>query len=177
MQAVQDVLVSAARGLPGAGAASGDHGVQLEMLRSSAGAAGEKENAALLAPHALMEHIGDRVPEAGAGESPEWQSFAARKVRASRELGGADKVAFAYAWLARFREQADFRDVASALDRSGAVADGRDTLSTLFLTGVIDHSEIVEQRLDDDGLGFQVDILGRVYQLDPAGSLEKLPSG
>jgi hypothetical protein len=45
------------------------------------------------------------------------------------------------------------------------------------LTGVFDHSTITEQQLDGGGIGIQVNILGRVYQLTADGSLEALPSG
>ena len=54
---------------------------------------------------------------------------------------------------------------------------GGPALANLFMAGVIDHASITEQRLDDGGIGIQVSILGRTYQLAADGSLEALPKG
>lgn len=52
---------------------------------------------------------------------------------------------------------------------------GTEALSTLFLAGVMDHATVIEQRLVGGGVGIQVGVLGRAYQLDADGSLERLP--
>jgi chromosome segregation ATPase len=181
MQAVQEVLVAAVKGLPGGASQGGDtrnqHARLVAGLADKAREMGGEVDASLLAPHALMDHIDSQSPGATAARDDAWRDFASRKVTSSRELTGADKAALAAAWLARLRRQADFMDVADALDASGAVVDGEKALASLFVNGVLDHAAVVEQRLADGGVGIQVGILGRAYQLDGAGSLERLPSG
>ncbi len=181
MQAVQEVLVAAVKGLPGGTSQGGDarnqHGRLVAGLADKAREMGGEVDASLLAPHALMDHIDSRGPGDTAARDGVWRDFASRKVTSSRELTGADKAALAAAWLARLRRQADFMDVADALDASGAVVDGEKALASLFVAGVLDHAAIVEQRLADGGVGIQIGVLGRAYQLDGAGSLERLPSG
>lgn len=178
MQSVQQVLVAAVKGLPGSTPGKSDHGRLVAELEDKSRQVKGSVDAALVAPHALMDLIDSRRPggEAGVGTSV-WRDFASRKVTASRELTGADKVALATAWLAQLRGQTDFADVADALDASGAVVDGREVLATLFVVGVVDHASVVEQQLADGGVGIQVGVLGRAYQLDSAGSLVRLPSG
>jgi hypothetical protein len=96
-------------------------------------------------------------------------------VVASRELTGADKAALAAAWLARVRQQRRFARIANELGASGAVLDGGQALSSLFMAGVLGHTTITEQRMDDGGIGIRVRILGRAYQLDAKAYLERLP--
>jgi len=182
MQAVQQVLVAAVKGLPGGASRSSDsrneHGRLVAGLADKAGRMNGPVDASLLAPHALMDHIDSRGPGGGAAARDDaWRDFASRKVTASRELTGADKAALAAAWLAQLRGQADFMDVAHALDTSGAVVDGSKALASLFVAGVLDYATVVEQQLAGGGVGIQVGILGRAYQLDAAGSLERLPRG
>jgi chromosome segregation ATPase len=178
MQAVQQVLVAAAKGLPGGASRRSNHARLVAGLADKARRMDGPVDASLLAPHALMDHIDSRGTGTGtAARAGTWRDFASRKVTASRELTGADKAALAAAWLARIRGQADFMDIADALDASGAVGDGRKALASLFVAGVLDHATVVEQQLADGGVGIQVSILGRAYQLDAAGSLERLPSG
>jgi len=178
MQAVQQVLVAAVKGLPGGASRSSNHAHLVADLADKARRMHKPVDASLLAPHALMDHIDSRGPGgSAAARDGAWRDFASRRVTASRELAGADKAALAAAWLAQLRGQADFMDVADALDTSGAVVDGRKALASLFVAGVLDHATVVEQQLADGGVGIQVGILGRAYQLDTAGSLERLPSG
>jgi chromosome segregation ATPase len=178
MQAVQRVLVSAATGLPDTQSGDGDHAQLLDALREHAARMQTPVDASLLAPHALMDRIASQLPNAGSGaRSHDWQAFVSRKVTASRKLGGADKAALASAWLARIGRQPSFAAIAGELDASGAVMAGRQALANLFMAGVIDHTSITEQRLDDGGIGIQVSILGRAYQLAADGSLEALPNG
>lgn len=177
MRAVQSALLAAVKGLPGRAAADGDYRRLLAELEARAGRMGEPADAGLLAPHALMDHVEAGLADMAAPRAGGWQEFATRRITASRNLTGADKATLAAAWLARLATQADFADLADALDESGAVADGRQALERLFLAGVRDHAAVTEQQLAGGGVGFQVSILGRAYQLDSAGSLEPLPSG
>jgi len=176
MQAIQMVLVSAATGLPNAESGGGDHAQSLKAFREHAARMQTPVDAALLAPHALMDQIASQVPDAGSGpRSSDWQPFLSRKVSSSRELSGADKAAMASTWLTRLSRHPRFAAVAAELGASGAVRAGTPALASLFLTGVIDHTSITEQRLDDGGIGIQVSILGQAYQLATDGSLEALP--
>jgi hypothetical protein len=178
MQAVQRVLVSAATGLPDTESGGGDHAQLLTALREHAARMQTPLDASLLAPHALLDRIASQVPDGGSGPcSHDWQAFVSRKVTASRELGGADKAALASAWLARLGRQPRFAAIAGELAASGAVMAGGPALASLFMAGVIDHTSITEQRLDNGGIGIQVSILGRAYQLAADGSLEALPKG
>lgn len=178
MQAIQAVLVAAAKGLPGGAPPASDHARLVADLEDKAGRMGSRVEASMLAPHALMDHIDADLPDVEADAGPSgWRDYAGRRVTGSRELTGTHKAALAMAWLARLSRQADFKDVATALDASGAVDDGHTALARLFVAGVLDHASIVEQQLADGGAGIQVGILGRAYQLAADGSLERLPDG
>lgn len=176
MQAVQRVLVDSVKGIPATAPAASDHAELASALRGRARASGEPADESLQAPHALLDRIASGLPPQ-AGTHGGWQRSAAHTVTSSRELGGADKAALASAWLARFRRQTQFADTADRLDASGAVADGARALGHLFTAGVLQHTTVTEQRLDDGGTGIQVNVLGRAYQLDSAGSLEPLSDG
>ena len=63
----------------------------------------------------------------------------------------------------------------ATLDASGAVKDAGRALSSLFMSGVMEHMTITEQKLDDGAIGIQVSVLGRDYQLNAGGSLEHFP--
>ena len=178
MQAMQEVLVAAVKGLPGPASGNDDHARMIGALQEKAGQMSAPVEKSLLAPHSLMDHIAGQSPggETVAGADG-WWSSSSRQVVASRELTGADKTALAAAWLARVRRRAQFVEIAHQLDASGAVLDGGQTLSSLFMAGVLDHTTITEQRMDDGGVGVRVGILGRAYRLDADGSLERLPGG
>jgi phage host-nuclease inhibitor protein Gam len=176
LQAVQRVLVAAVRGVPGGAGGGSDHARLVSDLREKSRHMSEPVDESLQAPHALLDHIASEVP-VGSDSALEWQPFASRKVTGSSKLTGADKTAVASAWLAHFRRQPGFASVAAELDASGAVGNGGEALASLFMAGVMAHTNVTEQRLDDGGIGIQVDILGRAYQLDSDGSLEQLPSG
>lgn len=176
LQALQRVLVAAAKGIPGPTSNGDDHARLVGELRAAWRRVDLPVNETIQAPHALLDYVASVAPESGSA-SASWQPFASRAVTSSRVLVGEDKAALASAWLARFRRQPRFAAIADELDASGAVMSGADALASLFLVGVVNHTTITEQRLDDGTLGIQVDILGRAYQLDPNGSLERLPSG
>jgi chromosome segregation ATPase len=176
LQAVQQVLVAAAKGAPGIGSAKSEHPRLVSALEEKSRRMSEPVDESLHAPYALIDHIASTVPDDG-GAGVSWQSFTTRKVTASKELTGAGKAALASAWLAHFRRQPQFAEVAGALDASGAVMNGSEALSSLFMAGVMKHTTVTEQRFDDGGVGIQVAILGRAYQLDSNGSLERIPSG
>ena len=176
MQAVQEVLVAAVKGFPGPASGSDDHAELVSALREKAGQMNSPVEKSLLAPHALMDHIAAQLPSGGAvARSDGWRSSSPREVVASRELTGADKAALAAAWLARVRQQRRFARIANELGASGAVLDGGQALSGLFMAGVLGHTTITEQRMDDGGIGIRVRILGRAYQLDAKAYLERLP--
>jgi hypothetical protein len=178
MQALQGVLVAAATGHPGAAPGDSHHTQLMAALKYRAGQMKAPADESILARHALMDQIASDLPHAGTASHPgDWQAFLSRKVIASRELTGTDKADFAATWLAHLRRQPRFIGIANALGASGAVRAGEPAFSNLFLTGVFDHSTITEQRLDGGGIGIQVSILGRVYQLTADGSLEALPNG
>jgi chromosome segregation ATPase len=178
MQAVQEVLVAAVKGFPGPASGNDGHAKLVNALREKAGQMNAPVEESLLAPHALMDHIGSESPSWEAGLlSDGWRSSSSRKVVASKELAGAGKAAFAAAWLAHVRRQPRFVEIADELDAGGAVLDGGQTLSSLFMAGVSAHTSITEQRMDDGGIGIRVRILGRVYQLDANAYLERLPGG
>jgi len=177
MQAVQGVLVAAVKGAPGTDSDNGDHAQSMIALQAKAGQMNSPVDESLLAPHALMDEIASQLPKVeGDSDSGGWQSLLSRKVTASRRLTGAEKAALASAWLARLRRQPRFIEIVDELGASGAVMDGGQALSSLFMAGVLGHATITEQRLDDGGLGIQVSVLGRAYQLGANGSLERLPS-
>jgi len=178
MQAVQGVLVAAVRGSPGPASGNHDHAGMVSALQEKAAQMNAPVEKSLLAPHALMDHIAGQLPggDAVAG-SDGWRSSSSREVVASRELTGADKTALAAAWLARIRRQARFVEIAKELGASGAVLDGGQTLSSLFMAGVLDHTTITEQRMGDGTVGIRVGILGRAYRLDANAYLERLPGG
>lgn len=173
-EAVQQVLVAAIRGLPGPTFEPGDHARLLSALDEKAGRVRGPVDPSLRAPHALLDSIAIELP-AGNDTHGGWQPFSARKITDSTTLTGKEKAAVASAWLARFRRQRQFQEVAAELDASGAVMDGTETLSNLFLAGVLQHAHVVEQRLVGGGVGIQVGVLGRAYQLDANGALERLP--
>jgi hypothetical protein len=176
MQAVQRVLVAAAKGASGPVSKSGDYARFLDALRDKAAHMNPPARASLLAPHALLDGLGARLTDPGTGaDAGSWVAFASRKITASRELAGTDKRAVAAAWLERLRRQADFARMRRQLQASDAVANAGQALSSLFLNGVMEHTAIIEQRLDDGALGIQVSVLGRDYQLDADGSLAPLP--
>ncbi|GMQ95596.1 MAG: hypothetical protein BMS9Abin14_044 [Gammaproteobacteria bacterium] len=178
MQTVQGVLVAAVKGVPGTDTDNSDHAQLMIALQAKAGQMNAPVDESLLAPHALMNQIASQLPDGEAGSySGGWRPFLSRKVTASRQLTGAEKAALASAWLARLRRQPRFIDIANELGASGAVMDGGQALSSLFMAGVLGQTAITEQRLDDGGFGIQVSVLGRAYQLDANGSLERLPSG
>jgi len=178
MQALQRVLVTAVKGAPGADSDNGDYAQLKAALKKKAGQMSSPVDESLLAPHALMDEITSQLPDGKAGSySGGWQSFLSRKITASRQLTGAEKAALAFAWLARIRRQLRFIEIVDALGASGAVMDGGKAFSSLFIAGVLGHATITEQRLDNGGFGIQVRVLGRAYQLDANGSLERLPSG
>ncbi|NCF80577.1 MAG: hypothetical protein GWP74_03105, partial [Proteobacteria bacterium] len=178
MQALQGVLVAAVTGQPDAAPGGSHHAQLMAALKRSAGQMKTPVDESILARHALMDQIASDLPDAGIASHPgDWQTFLSRKVIASKELTGTDKAAFAGAWLAHLRRQPRFIEIANALGASAAVTAGEPAFSNLFFTGVFDHSTITEQQLDGGGIGIQVNILGRVYQLTADGSLEALPSG
>jgi hypothetical protein len=175
MQAVQQVLVAAAKGGAIKPSGSSDYMKLLDALNNKATHLDLPLEASLLAPHTLMDGLASRVPSAHPGvDDPAWVDFSSRKITASRELTGADKAKLASAWLAALRRQTRFAEVGRALDASGAVENADKAVSTLFMAGVIDHTVVQEQELDDGGIGIQVIILGREYLLDPGGSLQPL---
>jgi hypothetical protein len=157
---------------------SATHGQLLNALREHAARASPPVDESLLAPHALMDRIAAEaaIRQPGPGGDA-WQTFAGKKIHSSRELTGRDKTALAVAWFENLRRTPRFTEMAKALDASGAVADAGSALSNLFLAGVTDYTTITEQRLAGGGVGIQVSVLGRDYQLDPGGSLERLPGG
>ncbi len=178
MQAIQGVLVEAATGLPGTQSGGSSHAQLLKALRQQAARMPTPVDASLLAPHALMDQIASALPDPVSGaRSDNWQAFLSRKVTASRALSGTDKTAFAAAWLTRLGRQPPFVAIAGKLGASGAVSQGKAALSNLFMAGVSNHASITEQRLDGGGIGIQVSILERAYQLTTDGSLEALPKG
>jgi hypothetical protein len=178
MQAVQEVLVAAVKGFPGPASSNDEHARMVSALQEKAGQMNAPVEKSLLAPHALMDQIAAQLPsrEAVAG-SGGWRSPSSREVLASRALTGADKAALAAAWLARIRRQPRFVEISKELGASGAVLDGGQALSSLFMAGVLGHTTITEQRMDDGGIGIRVRILGRAYQLDAKAYLERLPGG
>ncbi|TDJ20115.1 MAG: hypothetical protein E2O65_02645 [Gammaproteobacteria bacterium] len=178
MQAVQEVLVAAVKGFPGPASGNDDHARMVSALQEKAGQMNAPVEKSLLAPHALMDQIAAQLPSWEAvAESDGWRSSSSREVLASRELTGADKAALAAAWLARIRRQPRFVGISKELGASGAVLDGGQALSSLFMAGVLGHTTITEQRMDDGGIGIRVGILGRAYQLDAKAYLERLPGG
>ena len=178
MQAMQAVLVAAVKGAPDTDSDNGDHAQLMIALQAKAGRMSTPVDQSLLAPYALMDEIASQLPDIDVGShSSAWRPFLSQKVTASRQLSGAEKAALAAAWLARLRRQPRFIEIADEFGASGAVMDGGQTLSNLFMAGVLGHATITEQRLDDGGFGIQVSILGRAYQLDSNGFLERLPSG
>ncbi len=176
LQAVQQVLVAAATGVPGATSASSDYERSLGELREIAARTDAETEASMRAAHALVDRIKAKAV-GSATSSIEWKPFASRRVTRSRELVGSDKAASASAWLSRFRLQPRFAAIAEELAASGAVANGAEALSNLFMVGVMEHATMIEQQLEDGGTGIQVNILDRAYQLDVNGSLQTLPSG
>ena len=176
MQAIQGVLVEAATGLADTQSGVSSHPQLLKALQSQAARMPTPVDPSLLAPHALMDQIASLSPKSvGGAGSDDWQAFSSQKVIASRELNGADKAAFAAAWLARIGRQPRFVTIAGKLGSSGAVTGGAAALSSLFMAGVSDHANITEHRLGGGGIGIQVSILDRSYQLTANGSLEALP--
>lgn len=176
LQAVQQVLVAAATGVPGTTSASSDYVRALGELREIAARTDAETEASMRAAHALVDRIKAKAVGT-ATSSIEWKPFASRRVTGSRELVGSDKAALASAWLSRFRRQPRFAAMAEELDASGAVANGAEALSKLFMVGVMEHATMIEQQLEDGGTGIQVNILDRAYQLDVNGSLQTLPPG
>ncbi|MCZ6651436.1 MAG: hypothetical protein O7D91_00185, partial [Planctomycetota bacterium] len=178
MQAVQGVLVAAVRGSPGPASGNHDHARMVSALQEKAAQMNAPVEKSLLAPHALMDHIAGQLPgRAAVAGSDGWRSSSSREVAAGRELTGADKTALAADWLARIRRQPRFVEIADELGASGAVLDGGQALSSLFMAGVLDHTTITEQRMDDGAVGIRVGILGRAYRLDANAYLERLPGG
>jgi hypothetical protein len=176
MQTVQRVLVAAVKGAPSRTSESGDYARFLEALRNTAGQMNPPPDPSLLAPHALLDALASQVPAVSSSpDARTWVPFTNRKISASRELGGADKRALAAAWLERLRRQPDFADMVRRLDTSDAVSSASQALASLFVAGVMGHTKLVEQRLDDGAIGIQVTILGRDYRLDADGSLVPLP--
>ena len=176
MQAIQGVLVEAATGLADTQSAGGNHAQLLRALSRQAARMPTPVDPSLLAPHAVMDQIASASPAIVSGaRSDDWQAFLSRKVTASQTLSGSDKTAFAAAWLARLGQQARFVTIAKKLGASGAVTNGKQALSSLFMAGITDHASITEQRLEGGGIGIQVSILDRAYQLTANGSLEALP--
>lgn len=173
-EAVQQVLVAAIRSVPDDTPRTPNRSRLLKALREKAGHMAGPVDPSLRAPHALIDDIDSRRPT-GIDPHPGWQTFASHKVTDSTTLSGDDKAAVAFAWLSRLRRQPQFERVAGALDASGVVMNGTEALSTLFLAGVMDHATVIEQRLVGGGVGIQVGVLGRAYQLDADGSLERLP--
>ena len=176
MLAVQQVLAAAARGDAATNAVASDHAGLLATLEKKARAVKTPVQPSLLAANPLM----DRIAESAALESTapypgSWVNFSARKIAASRELSGSDKAALAAAWLERLRRQPEFTGMVATLDASGAVKDAGRALSSLFMSGVMEHMTITEQKLDDGAIGIQVSVLGRDYQLNAGGSLEHFP--
>ncbi len=178
MQALQEVLVAAVKGFPGRTSGNDDHAKMVSALQEKAGQMSAPVDESLLAPHALMDYMASELPGGVAGSrSDGWRSSSSREVVASRELTGADKAALAAAWLARIRGQPRFVEIANELGASGAVLDGGQALSNLFMAGVSGHTTISEQRMDDGGIRIRIRILGRVSQLDANAYLERLPDG
>jgi hypothetical protein len=176
MQAVQQVLVSAVRATPDTASRDGDYADLLKALHGKARRMHTPVDESLLAPYALMDGIASHPAGREAGlHTGTWVAFSPRQIAASKELTGSDKVALASTWLERLRRQPQYADIANALSRSGAVKDAGAALSRLFTAGVVEHTTITEQRLDDGGIGIQVSVLGRDYQLDSGGSLEYSP--
>jgi hypothetical protein len=176
MQAIQGVLVEAATGLADTQSDGGNHAQLLRALSRQAARMPTPVDPSLLAPHAVMDQIASASPPIVSGaRSDDWQAFLSRKVAASQTLSGSDKTAFAAAWLARLGQQARFVTIAKKLGASGAVTNGKQALSSLFMAGITDHASITEQRLEGGGIGIQVSILDRAYQLTANGSLEALP--
>jgi chromosome segregation ATPase len=176
MQAIQGVLVEAATGLADTQSDGGNHAQLLRALSRQAARMPTPVDPSLLAPHAVMDQIASASPAIVSGaRSDDWQAFLSRKVTASQTLSGSDKTAFAAAWLARLGQQARFVTIAKKLGASGAVTNGKQALSSLFMAGITDHASITEQRLEGGGIGIQVSILDRAYQLTANGSLEALP--
>lgn len=173
-EAVQQVLVATIRGLPGNTPGTSDHSRLLSVLGEKASHVRDPVNASLLAPNALLDHIASELPLDNEPDMS-WQRFASRKVIDSRTLSGGNKATVASAWLARFRRQPQFEELVDRLQASGAVMKATEALSNLFLAGVMRHATIIEQRLEGGGVGVQVGILGRAYQLDSNGFLERLP--
>ncbi len=178
MQSVQEVLVAAVKGYPGPASGNDDHAKMVNALQEKAGQMNPPVEESLLAPHALMDHIASELPSREASsQSDGWRSSSSQKVVASRELTGADKAGLATVWLAQVRRQPRFVAIANELGASGAVVDGGQALSNLFMSGVLGHTTITEQRMDDGGIGIRVRILGRDYQLDANAYPERLPGG
>ena len=178
MQAVQEVLVAAVKGFPGPASGNDSHARMVDALQEKAGQMNAPVEESLLAPHALMDHISSESPSGEtSSQSDGWGSSSSQEVIASRELTGADKAALAAAWLTHVRRQPRFVEIANELGASGAVLDGGQALSSLFMAGVLGHTTITEQRMDDGGVGTRVRILGRDYQLDANAHLERLPGG
>jgi hypothetical protein len=176
LQAVQRVLVAAARGVPGTASDKSEHARLVSELREISGRMDSPVNESMHAQHVLLDRLAETA--ATSAHAPlDWQSFVSRTVTSSRELTGEDKAALASAWLVRFRRQPRFAAIADELDASGAVKNGREALANLFMAGVVEHATITEQRLEAGGIGIQVSILGRAYQLGADGSLEALPRG
>jgi hypothetical protein len=178
MQAVQRVLVEAATGSSQPRANSAAHEQLLSELKNKAARSAAPVDESLLAPHALMDRIASQAAsrESAPGGGA-WQSFSGNAITASRTLDDQDKRALAASWLGKFRRKPRFTEMAAALEASGAVANAEAALANLFMAGVMQYTTITEQRLADGGVGIQVGVLGRDYQLDPSGSLERLPEG
>lgn len=178
MQAVQRVLVEAATGSSEPEANGATHEQLLGELKDKAGRSATPVDESLLAPHALMDRIASQAPsrESAPGVGA-WQPFSGSAITASRTLDDQDKRALAATWLGKLRHKPRFAEMAAALDASGAVADAEAALANLFMAGVMGYTTITEQRLADGATGIQVGVLGRDYQLDPSGSLERLPEG
>jgi len=175
MQAVQRVLVAAVKGSSATASGASDHRQLVGTLAEKSRQMSTPVDASLRAPHALVGRIASQLPVESDSHGGDWRSFKMQEVTASRDLAGADKAAIGWAWVARFRRQPQFSAIADDLDASAAVTDGEQALARLFMAGLMAHMTITEQRLDDGGIGIQVSILGRTYQLDTNGFLERLP--
>ena len=177
MQAVQRVLVAAVKGSAATAHRPSDHSRLVNALTEKSRQMGTAADASLQAPHALLSQIVSELPAESDAHSGGWRSFTMAEVTSSRALSGADKAALSRAWAGRFRLQPQFAAIADDLDASGAVTNGEQALGSLFIAGVMAHMAITGHKLDDGGIGIQVSILGRAYQLDANGFLERLPGG
>jgi len=173
-QLVQQVLVAVIRGRSRLQVNPGEHTRALNALRERAVRLDATSEASVVNPHALLASIAAGLP-ADAGTHPGWQPFTRDAVVASRTLTGKDKARVASAWLARYRRDPRYTAIAGSLDDTGAVASGDEALAILFIDGVFNHMTLEEQRLEGDGVGIRVGVLGRHYLLEANGSLERLP--